>query len=685
MPNYTPDTWDGNDINDGSTFSAKFRLMGGNIFSINSPNPSFANRINNYPILTSVEGQVRYLEITITLLDDTTYDDDRDTLAGYFDMTDLLPELKTLVVKDDSAVSWEVDGMAIGFVWDLPNVIVTIAIPDPRWKKSSQTTTNWSITASGQTKSVTPAGNIRSRPVFEITPTSARSGNSQLYRRFVEVINQVNRAIPGNYAWNLANSETGNGLDTATLVGGGKMRSDGADIRVYVDGFREDRWLQDMNTSSTEIWIRLRLSKPLSFTLNTAIAGTGAVSEIDIVINGNSLRNFSSMPEIGQVKIGSEYFVYSGITSNNSYMQLTGVARAAFGSSMAAHSVGDTITWIEHQIFLEYGDSGETDDGNSNRADRIKPIFQLTSENDRLDYTLFNTERAAGSNEWTHQIGSPFVTRSVTKDPTFSVVTKWVGTYTDSHDGTTNYPNYADPSTLMGHYALSIPGPLSGTYIPTEGYSIWKFFHTCGIDGITITGQKYALDVTYWGLVQLMGSDDGVKWQLISAEDAPSVDDTWENIDLNASLQSLSTPYRYIMIMMKSVLPEGTTEYLNALEHTAVQIDLVTANVPSFSIGAELSTQYELKRVTLANTTTGQAIYIKKLLMEQTNDTLVIDCENKMVYVQSNEKSVRSFVDFDTIRQDWMYLEGGISNVLQWTDSGTGNVTVDVKHYDRNN
>jgi hypothetical protein len=663
-----------------SGYTVEFKAVAGNALSTPKLNPKFLSRIGNYPKLISVSGKMRTVPIQVRPTAESSPRTQRDAIAEVFDASDYTGSLKTLIAQDadNSNKQWKLDGVVIKFEWmdDIKQANVVLAAPDPVWTSVTQTTDIWNITASGQTNAITPDGNAAVRPVIEIKPTGTRTGASTQYQRFVKITNPLGRRQRG--AINIANAEASNGLDTDALVTAGKLQADGDDLQVFVNGHRRNRWLQDPNTTSTEIWNRYNLRRGITATLGTAIAGAGDITTIDFEDTPANRQALERMPHRGQVLINSEYFKYRGKTirtgTNTAKLRLNNVKRDAFGSSQAAHSVADTITWIQNRIWLRYGDTGAVNQ-NSADADDLQPVMRHDSENDRHDFDNFTTEEGSRANEWEGHIKfrRPIGATS-TGAPNETTL------YTGSAETNSDVPAWADPGTFLG-FSLR-PVQEGGEYLRTRAALWWEYYHPAGIDSVTLTGRIWATDrANYWPRLQLLYSQNGIDWQIKATIAAPTANSTWEN-QLTTTAQALSTNPRHIALVMRGIMPAGTTETRALAEFSDVLVSLVTANVPTVAIGAEQTSQYEFRNAILKNDTTGESIAINDLVIG-INETLVIDCETNEAYLKEDETNLRTYIDFDTIRSRWIYMQG--ATTWSYTDSGTGNVTVTMKFYDRNN
>ena len=689
-------SFDGDTTIQGASYTSIFPSKKGNYLSDPKLSPRFMDRLGNFPRLVSVSGKMRRLEIQTRPDDQITQPlVDRDTIARIFDATDYTGTLKTLVAVDGDANNWELECIVIDFRWAEKNkgenvATIQLAVPDPVWKASSQSSKAEAVTSSGQTWDLTTGvsgGNVATVPIFEIKPTGARGGTGMAYRRFVEVTNPLNTHQRG--ALNIANSESGNGLDTATLTTG-KMQTSGDDLWVKVNGRKRYRWLQGMDTANTEIWVRLHLSPKITATLGTEIAATGDISTIDFEDTPANVIALEDLPDKGQVKIDNEYLKYED--KDPLTLQLKNIKRDVFGSSKALHTVGDTITWIEHRIWIVYGDTDAVSP-NDTGADAVQPMFQHDSENDRHDYDFdtgiggggFVTEDGARSKEW---YGEVKFLRPAGAQATGAVDETIL--YVGSAEGNNDIPINTDTSRNYGTYLGQQLAPVEegDDFLRTRAQLWWKMFNPAGFDVVTVTGRKFVSDSGNWPKVELKYSKDGVLWETKWVEEA-ATSTGWQDLSTDvvqgiAHTLSTSTQFKHVALVMRGVMPGGTTQKKAMVEYTAVELSLATARVPSVSIGAELSTEYELKNVVLQNDTTGESISIKNLVMT-IDDTLVIDCENRETYLLEDETNKRQYIDTDVIRGRWLYLQGGVQNTMSYTDVGTGNVSVTTKWNDRNN
>ena len=348
-----------------------------------------------------------------------------------------------------------------------------------------------------------------------------------------------------------------------------------------------------------------------------------------------------------------------------------------FGSSMSAHVVGDTITWIQYRIWLRYGDAGQDEDPNSPDAEDLKPMFDLNSTNTLLKYSNFKTKAGSRSNEWQND-ADILNLRGRAKSTSPDSVTLYSGL----HDAN-NLPTWADPATYAGMALQAKERKLR--YALTEARLMWFLQHPCGITHVKVTGQKYQTDADAWPeKMHLRYSIDGEEWSEQWNEGVPSAPTGWEALSKNGLNEALGASYRHIQLRMRGAVPGGSAQKRALVEISAVEITLDSTNVPSISMGAEIISQYEIQKLKFENTTTGEAFYIRKLTIEQ-GQTIEINCPEKKMILQETGENLSGYLSFDGVPKDWMTLEGGAANTLKYTDIGTGAMTVVTKYYPRNN
>lgn len=462
-----------------------------------------------------------------------------------------------------------------------------------------------------------------------------------------------------------------------TIIYQSLIQADGNDIRVKVGGKWVSKWIYGINTSTTKIWIAQDLDAKITATLGTAIASSGAITEIYLQKTPANAIAFNALANSGELMIGTELFRYTGRNGTPPYWKLTGVTRGLNGTSMAAHAVGDTITATNHPpIWVYYGNLTISDPSSDySNYDDNKPMFNLSSSNGSWDWDYFKEYGKLRSGAWSAALKQS----ANTKDP---------DNKTYYYSGTQH--TSVSPSEVMG---MAIYSWLSGnTWKPDNGTVTWTIYNPCGFTTLTASGLKYR-DSTDWPvLATFQKSTDGKTWSNVwNTEATPASAVTWTATSSHSSV-SLGGTYYYLRAILSgsvagaighnSSLVEGNNAAIEWSDVTAV-----IANNPTVIFGAEQN-NYNLG-LAITNNTTGDEIEFDSGM--QLNDTVEIDTANKTATITSSttEKSENKIGDleFSSVRPQWLDLQAG-ANVIQFDDldtTGTPNLTVNVYWHDRNN
>jgi hypothetical protein len=593
-------------------------------------------RSQNFPLNAgkSYSGSVKVITVNFTDVD--AY---RDSLIIAMDA--LGDEQHQLLTLDEFGRAWYVDALCIGVneeavEGNTASFGVVFDVADPIWKKYDPSAKTIAVNGTG-TGTIRPLGNQSALPVITITPTASGAYYGFGYKRFIQIINNSLNALI-EYPLNL----TGAGLDTAALVTAGKMLASGADLRIYVDGVEVKRWLQDMNTANTKIWINWTQPANTDMTLGDTIAATGAVGTITIQ---NAAANIALMPTIptsGNVKIGSEIFVYTGVYgvsqdgTNVLPLQLTGCTRAARQTSMGAHAIGDAIAFVTSDVWMFYGFPAiapyVTDDTH-------KPIIKLTSTNTSWIYEEFVDLYGNRTGGWAFSISGSGGT-NVNTD----------GVYSVSENAAS-----ANPFQVMG--ARTEDGWIGNGSIAIR----YDLFSPCGITTITATGKKYR-SLTTWEIVTLQKSTSGYTWETQWTEADPATDLVWEALDAHAAV-ALGATYNYIKLNMDTVptLPAHSGYH----EIGDMTLGLDAAKVPTIVLASEAS-NFVLHTV-MANAATGDIMALD--LSMDLNLPLVINTKEKTVTGQDGTNQINALQGMP-VRAEWFELLPAQDNVITITDAG---------------
>ena len=429
-----------------------------------------------------------------------------------------------------------------------------------------------------------------------------------------------------------------------------KIQADGDDLRVYVDGVEANRWLQGMNTATTKIWITASWLPKQQMTLRAAM-GAGALTTI---VAANIPANITAMkaaPIAGILLVESEAFTYTG--KNIPALTFTGVTRAAKGTTAATHVINSVVRWIEHDIWVLYGNSAMaapvTDDTR-------KPIFLLTSTNTSWDYDEFNNDDGLRAGAW-----KPGVLKSTGKESI---------TYSG------NQTADADPATEMG---MSIKAWQLGNNWRAETAAVeWRLYHPAGATTVSSSGEKKRTTTTWPVTAALQKSLLGVTWANAWNEATPASIATW-TAWTHAST-ALGATYYYLRFVLGGGQP-ATADAQADFEVEDVTLTLASANTPSVTLNTE-QVNYELD-ATLTNNLTGEYITIKQVM--EINQTLEIDTLNKTATFLLDNSNALAAMALSTVRFDWLPMTGGVSNTFQFDDTGTAGVELKTLYQDRNN
>lgn len=633
-------TWNSQAINDGTYLKAW--IPPGQLMNLTA-NGITVPRAYDFPALSGTVLTAHAFVINLTIVPGNAINTYRETIKTYFDITD--QQRHNLIAKDtnDSDRQWYLTGFPVRVVEIEPNSFaITFQTEMPVWRLVTAVTDSWAITATGQTKAVTNIGNMKSKPMYTFIPTTANSSGLQ-YRRWVSVYNNL------DVAYNGAFDITGGGLDTAALTTA-KMQADGDDLRVWLDGVEVDRWLSAMDSANTLVWCNLSFAPKQEGTTSVNIAGSGAVSTISF---SDSRANRSFLQAMATkinkiVLIDNEAFSYTGV--NLVTMQLTGCTRARKGTSDAAHNAPKTARWIEHDLWICYGDAAltapETDDD-------FKPVFDLAST---------NTSHVYGSNFYDNTApnrpGSwrPEVNASKTQL---------------SYCFTANQNTFANPSTKLGCALMSSPEDTNN--IGEVGQLDWVIYNAAGYTNVLYSGKKYAADLDSWpAIMGLQYLQPDAAWFTSQTEAIPGVAQAWTAF--GAHNKALGATYSTIRFGIDGALMIGAGAAA-MVQFDTVTLTLASANVPTFAVGSELA--MNMFNFTLTNSTTGE--YLKVKTPCAVSDTLTVDAENKAAYLADGS---RINVILSTTREAWLDLKVG-ANTLQFDDVGTVAITAAVIHRDR--
>ncbi len=637
-------TWNSININDGTTFESWFPV--GQLVNLRAEGITVPRAIE-FPFLSTTVLQDHVIVINIKVLPGQVIPTQREIIKRVFNIQDR--QRHNLVAEDvlDGNRQWYLTGIPIRVNEQSAGIYsVSIQVEMPVWRVVTALTDTWNITATGQTRNITNLGNVNVAPKFTITPTVAKTGGFQ-YRRWIAIENQMTKSFVFPF-------DALNQMDTAAVVGAAKMQADGDDLRFFMNGEFADRWLGNMNSATTKGWLNLTMQSKQVGVTSVSIDGVTSITTITLAKTRANLRFLQALKRAVNkvVMIDNEAFTFTSV--DLVAYQITGVARAKKGTSMAAHAAPSNVRWIENELWLVYGDSSVTA---PDTDDARKPLFDLTSTNALLAWSVFDDNDSARPGGWHGEV-------RVTRGGLSYVFT-----------GPEN--TFVNPATYMG---LALIGFVDQEIPKGETGTIgWQFFHPCGIDTVSWWAKKYTTNLLSWcEVVGLQVLQPDAEWFTLQNEAVPINPLVWQLSPFggvtpntyNLSALGLDT----IRFALDGSIRAEPNSFLMA-EFYDVDVVPHAANLPAYYRTAEQSCYYfDFK---LSNNITGE--YLTAQLPLGLNEPFVIDCEQKIAYLQDG---TRIPVTLSTERDAWLNLAPG-ANTLQFDDTGTNAVTVVTDHRDR--
>lgn len=622
----------GHDVNDGENFRTWLTAPGQTPPEVE---PQIVGRTGGAPTIGGVVVPARFLVLRTTLEVGTSNYTKRELQQLWYAwfVTDVT---QALIIADDAGGNQRyVEAMPFSIVHaedgDGLEIVTTLAVDgDVLWRSVTATTYAWEVTASGATLAVVngdPAVNDDAYPVITVTPRQYASGINP-YRRFAAVGWRA-----GQSATNYPVDVVAGGLDTRI---GSTHFADAAgdDIRVYVDGVEADYWLYGANTAATKVWVNLAWQAGQAGALAGAM-GSGSISSVTV---NEGIENW---PESGLMLIESEVFAYVG--KSNSTKTFTGVTRAARGTTAATHAGGVGVVWVQHEIWIEYGDGGKAAavvDG------RYKPMFELASSSNGVwDYdaffedngTYYTDSLRAGA--WRRLTG---------------------GRAAESYGG--NHGFDASPFVELGLKGDGITATKNGIS------KYWGLRNVCGISAANFQNGEFQHHRAAWwdAGVHYYSSAAGGEIELYSIPSG--IDNTW-----NAWSQNVTgLPSGTTQIILR-LMGYASSVYWSWLECSDVTLTLDSTYTPVTAVGGE-GTTYRLQPV-LANVTTGESVGIDAAV--DVDEAVEIDVANHQVSLGDGSDAYNLVDTVEGVRRWILRLQAG-ENTLRYDEAGVVEVDVDV-------
>ena len=638
-------SFDGHNINDGTNYEAGF--VPAMEWGLPDADPQWVPIDGGWPLIGGLDRKGEEMRFQVRIVG-TNKRSLRDQLLRWFDPEDETP--KKLIVEDEdgtndrfkyavcsSCVPIPVSGVAYR-----DGYFITLKVhADVRWREVAATTPSaWNITASGQTQGFTNNGTDDCYPIYDIKPTTQKTGE-YTYSRFISI---SWRSPIGASAYPVRIGP----FDTTDT---NKFKSlDFYDLRVVVDGKEVNRWTYpSQRNANTYVWIQLDFQPMASDTLLTSIPASGGINSIEI---GEGIYDF---PDEGIVRIDNELFSYTA--RDLAEERLTGITRAIKNSTMGAHTGGsDIVYWIQHEVELKYGYSGASA---PDVDDDWKPDFSLNgaeSSNEQWYYTTFgktpyteNAKRArlARADVWRNdgkiQIPGPGKVRLCY---TKTLATLW-----------------HDPYYVIG----------AGVLISNTGYAAsWYLPTPCGaVDAKWETGKMWADDKdAFYANIRYQERDTG-SWTVQYGVPNPTVSQEFQSWSKDFD----GTDWDPVGDVVSMII----RYYDSFVEVDTVTLKFDSTQSPAVMFCTENSDNYPLN-AKITNQTTGEVMYVEFTM--GTNQTLAVDTDDQYVtYEKDNTRQLQA-VSLNTVRKQWLRLQPG-SNTLKYEDTNTGNVTLNLAFYER--
>lgn len=563
---------------------------------------------------------------------------------------------------DDTDREWQIVASPITLTKEHNSAVVVLLAREAYWKVVTAESVLFECTSSGTFEVVEPIG-IKAKPRLTFTPQSAKSVGLS-YRTWREVAWPSATIEPGIYPL-----DVGNGINTAALVSGGKVQSNGDDFRVFSDGLEVPRWFGNWNTTSTRVWVSLRWRPKLTFTLGTAMP-TGSVFSIELSPD-TSQESWNSLPRKGLVRIGTEVFVYNykdptqkilwyRDPGTRAYVDLE---RGARQSTEGTHAAGVTVTWIQHDIYFTYGSQDVMPAPTLD--ERKKPMFDLDASNNST--WVFNDFKIIGAGRV-----MPWVPGGD------KGALKLSGVYYATQ-GDIDTDTVSDPGMKI------LTGKVNNTWKGETATVTWRINSPVGFSNVSASGKSYRNYTSTYpaATIQKAKSLTNLKYVTVSTVSAPASVSTWTAWSLGST--SLGTRYCSVMLQLKGSIPappaSASTAYEYDFEAGTVTLSVYGSGIPTITSTAEQTTAaafYKMDAV-VRNGANGQDLRIQARI--RAGLSLVVDCDARQAFLTDGTQ-VQGAVSRVSSRTEWMVLEEG-ENEIYYTEQYVTGMDVLIEFHSR--
>jgi hypothetical protein len=233
----------------------------------------------------------------------------------------------------------------------------------------------------------------------------------------------------------------------------------------------------------------------------------------------------------------------------------------------------------------------------------------------------------------------------------------------------------ASPASEMG---MAIKAYQKPTWKADKANLEWRFNCPIGITNITVTGIKRRENAAWPTTAALQYSTDGINWTTKFNEGSPASAAAWVSIT-NTGAQALGATYQYLRFFFSGT-SSANANNASYLEIQSVTMTLDSTRVPGGSLQARMD-NYHLQ-ATISNGATGDAISID--LQTGGGHTITLDCEARTATLEDGTNVIDA-ISWNSVRDTWLDLVVANdlvtnTNVLTYTDVGTGNVNLSITH-----
>jgi hypothetical protein len=355
--------------------------------------------------------------------------------------------------------------------------------------------------------------------------------------------------------------------------------------------------------------------------------------------------SINDFPATGILMIDNEAFVYS--SKNNATRRFGGITRAARGTSMAGHTAGAVVWWVQHDVFILYGNSSP---GSAPQDEAWKSgMMNINSSQSKWRWDDIKTG-----------------------DGVYHQVAAW------NYFGIDDFnQRYTAPKGTVGNPANAI-----GVEVSDQGRGMWFIDNPCGWSNVKFSGdnERRAHVPAHWdGRIVVDGAIVGLlngvgRWNHSIA--APTTADTWETWAADEAIPS-NIPRGYVALWLRDTAGTGDSLYLDG--GGIIELDIVSGNEPVVTLGAEQG-NYALD-ATLTNETTGDAL---RVTFNMTlGETIEIDTVNKRVTYLLDGSSQYQALEVIGLRREWLPLKPG-NNTIVFLDKGAEEVELKLLWRTRN-